>query len=76
TLDKPFSQRRFSEEKTFNFVQVLEHFDCNVRISHEIYSIGNRERNTQKLIASTVLSSADPLFYPVQFLDSLGDALL
>ena len=75
TLDKPFAQRRLSEEKTFNIVQVLEHFDCNVRISHERYSIGNRERNTPNLIARTVLSSADPLFYPVQFVDSLGDAL-
>lgn len=72
SLDKPFAQRRLSEEKTFNIVQVLEHFDCNVRISHERYSIGNRERNTPNLIARTVLSSADPLFYPVQFVDSLG----
>ena len=75
TLDKPYVQRRLSEEKTFNIVQVLEHFDCNVRISHERFSIGNRERNTPNLIARTVLSSADPLFYPVQFVDSLGDAL-
>ena len=74
TLDKPYVQRRLSEE-TFNIVQVLEHFDCNVRISHERFSIGNRERNTPNLIARTVLSSADPLFYPVQFVDSLGDAL-
>ena len=74
TLDKPYVQRRLSEEKTFNIVQVLEHFDCNVRISHERFSIGNRERNTPNL-TRTVLSSADPLFYPVQFVDSLGDAL-
>ncbi|EMA6344126.1 Cof-type HAD-IIB family hydrolase [Bacillus cytotoxicus] len=75
TLDKPFMQKRLSEEKTFNIVQVLEHFECNIRISHERFSIGNRERNTPNLIARTVLSSADPLFYPVQFVDSLGDAL-
>jgi len=75
SLDKPLVQKRLSEEKTFNIVQVLEHFECNVRISHERFSIGNRERNTPNLIARTVLSSSDPLFYPVQFVDSLGDAL-
>lgn len=75
SLDKPFIQKRLSEEKTFNMVQVLEHFECNIRISHERFSIGNRERNTSNLIARTVLSSTDPLFYPVQFVDSLGDTL-
>lgn len=75
SLDKPLVQKRLSEEKTFNIVQVLEHFECNIRISHERFSIGNRERNTPNLIARTVLTSTDPLFYPVQFVDSLGDIL-
>lgn len=75
SLDKPLIQKRLSEEKTFNIVQVLEHFECNIRISHERFSIGNRERTTPNLIARAVLSSADPLFYPVQFVDSLGDTL-
>ncbi|KEK24316.1 Cof-type HAD-IIB family hydrolase [Bacillus gaemokensis] len=75
SLDKPLVQKRLSEEKTFNIVQVLEHFECNIRISHERFSISNRERNTSNLIARTVLSSTDPLFYPVQFVDSLGDIL-
>ena len=74
TLDKPYVQRRLSEEKTFNIVQVLEHFDCNVRISHERFSIGNREKYT-KLNCAHCIIKRDPLFYPVQFVDSLGDAL-
>ncbi|WP_020061046.1 Cof-type HAD-IIB family hydrolase [Bacillus sp. 123MFChir2] len=75
SLDKPLIQKRLSEETTFNIVQVLEHFECNVRISHEKFSIGNRHQHTPNLIARTVLSTSDPLFYPVQFVDSLGDAL-
>ncbi|WP_242223080.1 Cof-type HAD-IIB family hydrolase [Bacillus cereus group sp. BfR-BA-01380] len=75
SLDKPLIQKRLSEETTFNIVQVLEHFECNVRISHERFSIGNRQQHTPNLIARTVLSTSDPLFYPVQFVDSLGDAL-
>lgn len=75
SLDKPLIQKKLSEENTYNIVQVLEHFECNIRISHERFSIGNRQQNTPNLIARTVLSNADPLFYPVQFVDSLGDAL-
>ncbi|MGF9964450.1 Cof-type HAD-IIB family hydrolase [Bacillus rhizoplanae] len=75
SLDKPLIQKRLSEEVTFNIVQVLEHFECNIRISHERFSIGNRQQHTPNLIARTVLSTSDPLFYPVQFVDSLGDTL-
>nr|WP_247739077.1 Cof-type HAD-IIB family hydrolase [Bacillus sp. 165] len=75
SLDTPLVQRRLSEEKTFNLVQVLEHFECNIRISHERFSLGNRRKLGSNLIAKTVLSSADPVFYPIQFVESLGDTL-
>ncbi|HDX9580695.1 TPA: HAD family phosphatase [Bacillus pseudomycoides] len=75
SLDKPLIQKRLSEETTFNIVQVLEYFECNIRISHERFSIGNRQQHAPNLIARTVLSTSEPLFYPVQFVDSVGDAL-
>lgn len=75
SLDTPLVQKRLSEEKTFNLVQVLEHFECNIRISHERFSLGNRRKLASNLIAKTVLSSADPVFYPIQFVESLGDTL-
>ncbi|MDG4656757.1 Cof-type HAD-IIB family hydrolase [Ectobacillus antri] len=75
SLDEPFVQRKISEEKTFNLVQVLEHFDCNIRISHERFSLGNRRKLSSNLIARAVLSNADPVFYPIQFVESLGDTL-
>jgi Cof subfamily protein (haloacid dehalogenase superfamily) len=75
SLDTPLVQRRLSEEKTFNLVQVLEHFDCNIRISHERFSLGNRRKLSSNLIARAVLSNADPVFYPIQFVESLGDTL-
>ncbi|MFD3447248.1 Cof-type HAD-IIB family hydrolase [Microbacteriaceae bacterium 4G12] len=75
SLDKPLVQKALSEEKTFNLVQVLEHFACNIRICHERFAIGNRRKAAASLIAKTVLSSTDPAFYPIQFVESLGDAL-
>lgn len=75
SLDTPFVQKYISEEKTFNLVQVLEHFDCNIRISHERFSLGNRRNLTSNLVARAVLSNADPVFYPIQFVESLGETL-
>ncbi|WP_416828649.1 Cof-type HAD-IIB family hydrolase [Ectobacillus polymachus] len=75
SLDTPFIQHRLSEEKTFNIVQVLEHFDCNIRITHERFSLGNRRKLSSNVIARAVLSNADPVFYPMQFVESLGDTL-
>ncbi|MFX3624159.1 MAG: Cof-type HAD-IIB family hydrolase [Ectobacillus sp.] len=75
SLDAPLVQKKLSEEKTFNLVQVLEHFDCNIRISHERFSVGNRRNLSSNLIARAVLSNADPVFYPIQFVESLGETL-
>lgn len=75
SLDKPIYVKRIPEEKTFNIVQVLENFDCTVRLMHERFSIGNKKRIKDNLIAKAVFQSGDPLYYPMQFVDSLGDSL-
>ncbi|WP_223700817.1 Cof-type HAD-IIB family hydrolase [Sutcliffiella deserti] len=75
-LDQPLHVKRISEDKTFNLVQVLENYDCTVRILHERYSIGNRLRGANNLMARAVLGSSDPLIYPMQFVESLGDTLM
>lgn len=75
SLDDPIFERRISEEKTFNIVQVLENFKCNIRLLHEKFSIGNRMKFPGNLMAKAVFGSGDPLFYPMQFVDSLGDSL-
>ncbi|MGD6992796.1 Cof-type HAD-IIB family hydrolase [Sutcliffiella horikoshii] len=75
-LEQPLHVKRLSEDKTFNLVQVLENYDCTVRILHERYSIGNRLRGANNLMARAVLGSSDPLIYPMQFVESLGDTLI
>lgn len=74
-LDNPIYVKRIEEEKTFNIVQVLENFKCSIRLQHEKFSIGNRMRFPGNLIAKAMFGSGDPLFYPMQFVDSLGDHL-
>ncbi|KAA5620576.1 haloacid dehalogenase, partial [Pseudomonas aeruginosa] len=55
---------------------ILENFNCNIRLMHERYSLGNRKKVKKNLVVQTVLSSSDPFFYPTQFVDSLGDVLI
>ena len=74
-LDQPLFVRRIPEDRTFNLIQVLENFSCNVRIIHERFSIGNRKKIQTNLMSKTLLNTADPLFYPIQFVESLGDTL-
>lgn len=45
-LDEPLHVKKLTEEKTFNLVQILESFDCNVRLLHEKFSIGNRKKHS------------------------------
>ncbi len=75
SLDKPLFERRISEEMTFNLVQVLENFNCNIRLTHERFSIGNRIKVASNLLSKSILNTSDSMFYPVQFVDSLGDSL-
>jgi Cof subfamily protein (haloacid dehalogenase superfamily) len=74
-LDEPLFEKRISEEATFNLVQVLENFKCNIRITHERFSIGNRIKIASNLLSKSILNTSDSMFYPVQFVDSLGDSL-
>ncbi|MGG3007430.1 Cof-type HAD-IIB family hydrolase [Geobacillus stearothermophilus] len=76
TLDDRLFDAVIPEERTFNIVQILENFNCNIRLMHERYSLGNRKKVKKNLVVQTVLSSSDPFFYPTQFVDSLGDVLI
>ncbi|KFL14954.1 haloacid dehalogenase [Geobacillus stearothermophilus] len=76
TLDDKLFDAVIPEERTFNIVQILENFNCNIRLMHERYSLGNRKKVKKNLVVQTVLSSSDPFFYPTQFVDSLGDVLI
>lgn len=75
-LDDPLYVKRISEDLTFNIVQVLEYFNCNIRIVHERFSIGNRKKISSNIMGKMLLNSGDPLFYPIQFVESLADALI
>lgn len=76
TLDKPIYEKRLKPETVHRLVEALEAYDCHVRVSHERFSIGNRVRQKNELVAKMTIGLGDPLFYPVTFVDSLGEYLL
>nr|WP_306296223.1 Cof-type HAD-IIB family hydrolase [Bacillus amyloliquefaciens] len=75
-IDEPFFEKKISEDHTFNIVQVLESYQCNIRLLHEKYSIGNKKKVSSNLVGKTMIHPSDPIFYPVQFVESLSDLLL
>lgn len=75
-IEEPLFEGRLSEEMTFNIVQILEGYKCAIRLLHERYSIGNRVKQKGNLMGKVIANSNDPLFYPIQFVQSLSDQLV
>lgn len=75
SLENPIFEKKLEEEVTFEIVRILEGFECQIRLINEQYSLGNRSRLSNNLMAKTIFSSADPAFYSHQFVDSVSEAL-
>ena len=72
-IDNPWLERKLSAEEVGGITRLLEAFDCHIRIKHERFSVANRIRQNQSMIAK--LTIGDPLFYPVSFVDELSEYL-
>lgn len=68
--------KRLSEDLTSDIVRFLEGFVCQIRLVHEKFSLANKSKLHHNMLAKTVLSSGDPVFYSHQFVDVLSDVLL
>jgi Cof subfamily protein (haloacid dehalogenase superfamily) len=73
--DKPFYVKRLSEELTYDTVRFLEGLPCQIRLVHEQFSLGNKHKQNQNLLARTIFTSGDPVFYSQQFVPSLSEYL-
>jgi Cof subfamily protein (haloacid dehalogenase superfamily) len=74
--DEPIFVRRLKEEKALQIVDILERYDCHIRVLHESFSIGNKVRQRNHLIAKMSMGVGDPLFYPITFVDSVCESLM
>ncbi|MCL7747016.1 Cof-type HAD-IIB family hydrolase [Halalkalibacter alkaliphilus] len=74
--DEPIFVRRIQEEKALQVVDILERYDCHIRVLHEDFSIGNKVKQRNHLIAKMTIGVGDPLFYPIRFVDSVCEQLM
>ncbi|MDF2039144.1 Cof-type HAD-IIB family hydrolase [Bacillus sp. CMF12] len=74
--EKPIYVKRIQEDETFEIVRLLEGFTCQIRLVHEKYSLANKTKLNTNMLAKTVFTTGDPIFYSQQFVDSLSDTIL
>lgn len=73
--DKQNLVQRIHENITYDTVRFLEGMPCQIRLVHEQYSLANRLKLNNNLLAKTVFTSGDPVFYSQQFVSSLSEYL-
>ncbi|MCQ6267053.1 Cof-type HAD-IIB family hydrolase [Fictibacillus sp. WQ 8-8] len=76
SVDEPFFESHISKEDTYRIVNILENYNCHIRLVHERFSVGNQVQQKNQLVAKVTLGAGDPLFYPVTFQESLSSNVL
>ncbi|KKK36004.1 haloacid dehalogenase [Mesobacillus campisalis] len=74
-LGKPVMAKLIPEDVTYEIIRFLEGFPCQIRIVHDEYSLANKYKLNHNLLAKTVFTTGDPMFYSQQFVDSISDTL-
>lgn len=75
-MGKPVHAAKIQDSITYDLVRLLEGFPCQIRLVHEHYSLANKYKLNHNLLAKTVFTSGDPVFYSQQFVDSIGDTIV
>ncbi|MDP4083951.1 MAG: Cof-type HAD-IIB family hydrolase [Bacillota bacterium] len=73
--EKPIYVKRINEIVTYDTVRFLEEFQCQIRLVNEQFSLSNKLKINNNLLAKTVFTSGDPVFYSQQFVSSLSETL-
>jgi Cof subfamily protein (haloacid dehalogenase superfamily) len=71
----PMIQKSIPEEITYEIIRFLEGFPCQIRIVQDEFSLANKYKLNHNLLAKTVFTTGDPMFYSQQFVDSISDTL-
>ncbi|MBB6443457.1 Cof-type HAD-IIB family hydrolase [Bacillus benzoevorans] len=73
---RPAYEKKLEPHTTYDIVRLLEGFPCQIRLVHENFSLANKYKLQHNLLAKTVFTSNDPIFYSQQFVDSIGDTVV
>ncbi|KGA98055.1 haloacid dehalogenase [Alkalihalobacillus alcalophilus ATCC 27647 = CGMCC 1.3604] len=67
---------RIKEAQAEEIVDIFERYDCHFRVFHEFYSLGNKIKQKNHMVAKMTLNLDEPRFYPLSFVDSVYDRLV
>ena len=70
-MNNPLYVERILEDEVDGITKLFEMNDCHVRIKHERFSLANRIKQNQEVIAR--MTVGDPIFYPINFTDELNE---
>ncbi|MDQ0198098.1 Cof-type HAD-IIB family hydrolase [Neobacillus ginsengisoli] len=73
--EKPIYVKRINEDITYDTIRFLEALPCQIRLVHENFSLANKFKHGSNLLAKTVFTSGDPVFYSQQFVPILSEYL-
>ncbi|AZU61168.1 Cof-type HAD-IIB family hydrolase [Neobacillus mesonae] len=73
--EKPVFVKRINENLTYDTVRFFEALPCQIRLVHEQFSLANKFKIHNDLLAKTVFTTGDPMFYSQQFVNSLSEYL-
>ncbi|TMW74025.1 HAD family hydrolase [Alteribacter natronophilus] len=76
SVEEPMFVRRIDSDRVYQIVDILENYHCHIRLLHEKYALANKIKQKNHLVARMNLGVGDPLFYAVNFVDSLSHHII
>ncbi|PYZ98862.1 haloacid dehalogenase [Alteribacter lacisalsi] len=76
SLEEPMFVRRIDSDRVYQIVDILENYHCHIRLLHEKYALANRIKQKNHLVARMNMGVGDPLFYGVNFVESLSHHII
>ncbi|MBS4193540.1 Cof-type HAD-IIB family hydrolase [Lederbergia citri] len=75
-LNKPVYVNRIHENLTKELTTFLESFSCQIKLVHEKFSLGNKVKLPDNILAKVVFQRANRFSYSEQYVDQLSEKLL
>ncbi|RFU64440.1 HAD family phosphatase [Peribacillus saganii] len=72
---KPLFIKRISEEHTLEIVQFLEKANCQIKVIHEKFMVGNRVNLPENILGKAVMYMNEGSFYSNQYVNTVSEAL-
>ncbi|WP_338753482.1 HAD family hydrolase [Bacillus sp. FJAT-52991] len=73
---KPMYIQRISEDDTFDLIQFLESFDCQITLENENFSVSNKGKLPTTLVKRAIWQRTQKFLYSQYFVNSLEEHLL